>query len=151
MTSYEAPPPELRAMVEQGMRQVTEVAHRLEPSTGPMQVTRFHSPPQDRCDDPACPCGLPPAGAMLITLTDPDCLGKDIAGWIDGYTRALIIWRGWDGPARPDDPGLIETWTRTITDERQALTTLGSIDHHDNVELVGAWLLAGPVEVDAAR
>jgi hypothetical protein len=37
---------------------------------------------------------------------------------------------------------VIETWTRTTTDERDVLMTLNSIDHQDNTELVGAWLLA---------
>lgn len=150
MSGDEAPSPEARAMAEQGMNALADVLRQLEPVTGPVQVTRFHCPPQDRCDDLMCPCGLPPAGAAPITVTDPGDPQTGIAGWTDGHTSALLIWRGWDGPARPEDPGLIETWTRTTTDERDALMTLASFGHHDNVELVGAWLLAGPAEAGAA-
>ena len=142
MTGDEGPSAEARAMVEQGMNALADVLRQLEPVTGPAQVTRFHSPPQDCCDDLTCPCGLPPAGAAPIAPTDPGGPGKGIAGWTDGQTSALITWRGWDGPARPEDPGVIETWTRTTTDERDVLMTLSSIDHQDNTELVGAWLLA---------
>jgi hypothetical protein len=92
------------------------------------------------------PVRAAPAGAAPITVTDPGHPRTGIAGWTDGHTSALLIWRGWEGTAQPEDPGLIESWTRTTTDERDALMTLASFGHHDNVELVGAWLLAGPAE-----
>jgi hypothetical protein len=150
MTGDEAPSHEARAMVEQGTSALADVLRQLEPVTGPVLVTRFHSPPQDCCDDLMCPCGLPPEGAAPITVTDPGYPEQGIAGWTDGHTSALITWRGWDGPARPEDPGLIETWTRTTTDERDVLMALASFGHHENVEVVGAWLLDGPAQAGAA-
>jgi hypothetical protein len=148
MIGDEAPSPEASAMVGQGMNALADALLRLEPVTGPETVTRFHSQAQDRCDDPTCPCGLPPAGAAPITPTKAGDTETGIAGWIAGHSAALITWRGWDGLTRPEDPGLIETWTRTTTDERDALMTVTSLDHHDNVELVGAWLLNRPAQDD---
>jgi hypothetical protein len=151
MTGEQAPSPEARAVAGQGVNALADVLRQLEPVTGPLLVTRFHSPPQDCCDDPGCPCGLPPAGATPITPADPGDPGQGIAGWEDGRTSALITWRGWEGPVRPGEPGLIETWTRAYTDEDDVLMTLASIGSHENVETVGAWLLDGPAQATGAR
>ena len=133
------------------MSALEEMLGQLEPVTGPEEVTRVHYPPQDRCDDLTCPCGLPPHGAAPVTVTDPDGPRAAIAGWAGGHSMALICWRGWDGPARPEDPRRIQTWTRVVTDERDVVMTLASLGQHGNVELVGARLLTGPPGGRAAR
>jgi hypothetical protein len=128
------------------MSALKNVLGQLEPVAGPDEVTRVHYPPQDRCDDLACRCGLPPQGAVPVTVADSGGPRAAIAGWADGHTAALICWRGWDGPARPEDPSRIQTWTRTATDERDVVMTLASLGQQENVELVGAWLLTGSPE-----
>jgi hypothetical protein len=142
----EAPEPPARAITEQAMSALEDLLGQLEPVTGPDEVTRVHYPPQDHCDDLTCRCGLPPQAAVPITVTDPGGPRAAIAGWADGHTTALLCWRGWDGPARPQDPSRIQTWTRTATDERDVVMTLASLGQHDNGELVGAWLLTEPTE-----
>lgn len=146
----EVPGPVTRALAGHGMSALEDVLGRLEPVTGPDEVTRVHYPPRDRCDDLACPCGLPPPGAVPVTVTDPGGPRAAVTGWASGRTTALICWRGWDGAARPGDPSGIVTWTRTVTDERDVVMTLASLGQHDNVELVGAWLLTGPPQGGAA-
>jgi hypothetical protein len=145
----EAPEPPARAIIEQAMNALEDVLGQLEPVTGPAEVTRVHHPPQDHCDDFTCPCGLPPQGAVPVTVMHPGEPRPSVAGWTDGHTTALICWRGWDGPARPADPSRIQTWTRTATDERGVVMTLASLGQYDNVELVGAWLLTGRSEKGA--
>ena len=144
--SNEAPEPPAQTIIGQAMSALEDALVQLEPVTGPAEVTRVHRPPQDHCDDLTCPCELPPQGAVTVMVTDPGEPRQAIAGWADGHTTALICWRGWDGPARPEDPSRIQTWTRTTTDERDVVMTLASLGRHDNMELVGAWLLTGPSE-----
>jgi hypothetical protein len=55
-----------------------------------------------------------------------------IPGWVDGRSRAVITWKGTDGP---------ETFTRTVASERETLGLLGSIEHDMDVELVSAELI----------
>ena len=55
-----------------------------------------------------------------------------ILGWVDGRSRAVITWKGTDGP---------ETFTRTVASEREALALLGEIEHYVNVALVSAELI----------
>lgn len=125
------------------MEALADVLRQLETVTGPVTVTRFHSPPQDYCEDLSCPCGLPPAAAVPVTVTDPGGPGEGVAGWIDGQTSALITWRGWEGHTRPEIPSLVEIWSRVTSDEREVLGTLAGTGRQDNIELVGAWLLPG--------
>lgn len=58
---------------------------------------------------------------------------EPIPGWIDGRSRAVITWKGTDGPA--------ETFSRTVASERETLALLGSIEHYVNVSLVSAELI----------
>jgi hypothetical protein len=151
MTSEGALPPEHRAAVGQAMNALQDLLLRLEPVTGPDEVTRSHSPEQDRCDDLTCPCALPPAGAVPINAADLDGPRARIPGWKDGHTSALLVWRSWDGPVRPEDPGAITTWKRTATDQDDVLETLAHFTRHaDTSELVSAWLLPGPGQAGAA-
>ncbi len=143
MNSDEATSRQVEVALEEGMKALADAFLQLETVTGPTAVTRFHSPPQDHCDDLSCPCGLPPAGAVPITVTGPGGLREGVAGWIDGQTLALITWRGWEGDTRPEIPSLIQTWSRVTSDERDVLGTLASFGQHDNIELVGAWRLPG--------
>jgi hypothetical protein len=55
-----------------------------------------------------------------------------IPGWVDGQSRAVITWKGTDGP---------ETFTRTVASEHETLALLGSIEHDMDVELVSAELI----------
>ena len=55
-----------------------------------------------------------------------------IPGWVDGRSRAVITWKGTDGP---------ETFTRTVASESETLGLLGSIELYINVELVSAELI----------
>jgi hypothetical protein len=72
------------------------------------------------------------ARGRLHTATDLRSPRARVSGWKDGHTSALPIWRGGDGPARPEDPGSITIWKRTITDERDALDSLVSLSQHDD-------------------
>lgn len=108
-----------------------------------MLVTVDHSPPQEFCDDPECHCGLPPSGAVPLKVSREECRpgAAHTRGWVDGYGLPAITWRVWDGPTRSAHPGKTDTYTATISNSREVLAQLDSIDRYSNMELAGARLV----------
>jgi hypothetical protein len=60
--------------------------------------------------------------------------GYTIPAWKDGKTQARVVWKGENTVLE------VEQYERVITDPRELLSTLGSIEQYVNLELVSASL-----------